>query len=131
MSATSPRRRRCWSCRRGRGWGWRRGTPTWKGGCLMATPDGGPVAWRVRVRGLVQGVGFRPFVYRLARRLGLAGWVYNDAEGVLVHAEGDRAGLRRFVRLLRAEAPPAALVCSIGRGEVEPEGGGRFAIREN
>jgi len=95
----------------------------------MATPDGGPVAWRVRVRGLVQGVGFRPFVYRLARRLGLAGWVRNDAEGVLVHAEGDRARLRQLVRLLGSEAPPAAVVGVVEPDVVEPEGGSGFAIR--
>lgn len=69
---------------------------------------------RVRVRGLVQGVGFRPFVYGLARRLDLSGWVLNDADGVLLEAQG--YALEPFLRALADEAPPLARVDS-----VEPE----------
>ena len=97
----------------------------------MTTPEGATVAWRVRVRGLVQGVGFRPFVYRLARRLGLAGWARNDAEGVLLHAEGRPGELVRFVRLLRMEAPRAAFVSGVEQDVVEPEGVVDFVIRES
>ena len=64
----------------------------------------------VRVHGTVQGVGFRPFVYRLARELGLAGWVLNDTEGVLIQAEGGREVLELFLRRLTAEAPPLSSV---------------------
>ncbi|MET9930382.1 acylphosphatase, partial [Streptomyces sp. NPDC006324] len=46
----------------------------------------GTEGWRLRVTGVVQGVGYRPFVYKLARELGLSGWVRNDPEGVLVEA---------------------------------------------
>ena len=53
---------------------------------------------RVRVEGTVQGVGFRPYVYRLARELGLGGWVLNDARGVLLEVEGAQAGWRGFSR---------------------------------
>jgi len=57
-------------------------------------------AWQIRVRGQVQGVGFRPFVWTLARRLGLVGDVFNDAEGVLVRAAGNGAALEALRRAL-------------------------------
>ncbi|MGI6367246.1 MAG: carbamoyltransferase HypF [Anaerolineae bacterium] len=63
--------------------------------------------------GLVQGVGFRPFVYRLARRLGLCGWVRNTASGVEIRAEGTEEALAAFVRALSTEAPPRAHVDSV------------------
>jgi hydrogenase maturation protein HypF len=65
---------------------------------------------RVRVEGTVQGVGFRPFVYRLAADLRLAGWVLNDERGVLLEIEGPANGVDAFVRRLRSEAPPLARV---------------------
>jgi hydrogenase maturation protein HypF len=65
---------------------------------------------RVRVRGVVQGVGFRPFVFRLATRLGLSGWVQNDLEGVLMEVSGPPDALETLVRAISAEAPPAARV---------------------
>jgi hydrogenase maturation protein HypF len=61
-----------------------------------------------RLTGQVQGVGFRPFVYRLARRLGLVGWVCNDARGVSIHAQGQVHSLKEFARRLLEEAPLAA-----------------------
>ena len=83
---------------------------------------------RVRVRGTVQGVGFRPFVWRLAQDLGLDGWVLNDAEGVLAEAQGAPEALAEFVRRLAAEAPPLARVASVER-EARPVSAGRgFAI---
>jgi acylphosphatase/pimeloyl-ACP methyl ester carboxylesterase len=66
--------------------------------------------WEVSVRGIVQGVGFRPFVYALARRHGLAGLVRNDAEGVHVEVEGDAERLDLFLRAIEEEAPPLAVV---------------------
>ncbi len=66
------------------------------------------IAWRIHIRGLVQGVGFRPFVYHVAQALGVRGWVRNDADGVWIHAEARAAVLQDFVVRLRAEAPPAA-----------------------
>lgn len=72
---------------------------------------------RIRVRGQVQGVGFRPFVWQLAERLGITGSVRNDAEGVLILAEGP--GLDAFEAALRAEAPPLARVDSVESSEAE------------
>ena len=65
---------------------------------------------RIDVHGIVQGVGFRPFVYRLAEELGLDGWVRNDAAGVTIEVEGDVGGITRMVARLRAEAPRRARI---------------------
>lgn len=80
----------------------------------------------IRVRGQVQGVGFRPFVWRLARTHGLAGEVSNDAEGVLIHAEG--AALDAFAAALVTEAPPLARIDAVERAPAEPRGAEIFAI---
>ncbi len=69
----------------------------------------------IRVTGIVQGVGLRPFVWRLANACGLAGQVWNDAEGVLIHAWGEAGPLEAFVRRLRAEPPPLASIEAIVR----------------
>ena len=76
----------------------------------------------IRVRGLVQGVGFRPTVWRLARRFGLLGEVLNDGEGVLIHAWGEQAALDAFRHALATEPPPLARIDSI---EIAP-GEARF-----
>lgn len=67
-------------------------------------------ATRVRIRGLVQGVGFRPFIWRLAREEGLAGHVLNDAEGVLAEVWGGPDETGRFLERIRAESPPLSRV---------------------
>ena len=61
-----------------------------------------------RINGLVQGVGFRPTVYRIATELGLKGEVFNDAEGVGVILEGEADQVSRFPTLLREQKPPLA-----------------------
>lgn len=68
------------------------------------------IAVRLHVTGVVQGVGFRPFVHRLALRFGLAGWVRNQAGEVAIALEGDAGAIRDFVGALRAEAPPLARI---------------------
>jgi hydrogenase maturation protein HypF len=65
---------------------------------------------RVEVEGTVQGVGFRPYVYRLASELGLAGWVQNTRNGVLIEVEGDLPVVKEFLQRLRIDAPPSASI---------------------
>ena len=67
-----------------------------------------PAALRLRILGRVQGVGFRPFVARLAMSCHLTGWVKNTPEGVVAHVEGTSADLADFGVRLRGDAPPAA-----------------------
>jgi hydrogenase maturation protein HypF len=84
---------------------------------------------RVRVIGTVQGVGFRPYVYRLAAELGLTGWVLNDAHGVLLEVEGPDVDIESFVARLGPEAPPLAIVERLSVNAVEPTGEASFEIR--
>ena len=86
-------------------------------------------ACTVHVRGVVQGVGFRPFVYRLARANTLAGWVLNGDDGVEIRLEGDCERVDDFLRELRAEAPAAASITAIDVDAVEPNGLDDFVIR--
>lgn len=85
----------------------------------------------LRVTGVVQGVGFRPYVYRLAGELGLVGFVGNDAVGVFVEVEGDAATLDTFVGRLADEAPRLARVDSIESTTIGPTGGTEFTIVES
>ena len=73
---------------------------------------------RIRVRGVVQGVGFRPFVYRLAGELGLVGLVGNDSEGVFVEAQGAASAVEAFEHRLRLDAPPLARVTAVESMEI-------------
>ncbi len=84
---------------------------------------------RLRVRGAVQGVGMRPFVYGLAVRHGLAGFVLNDGEGVLIEVEG--AAVAPFLAALEAERPPLARFDAIERAEAVPIGEEGFRIVES
>ena len=61
---------------------------------------------RVEIEGIVQGVGFRPFVFRLARNHQLSGWVKNTPGGVLLEAEGEETGISAFLAGIETEAPP-------------------------
>ena len=84
---------------------------------------------RFRARGVVQGVGFRPFVHRLASARGLAGFVLNDGEGVVIEAEGDPGALDAFAVELVEAAPGLARVESLVAERLLPLGGREFAIR--
>ncbi|MGD9497537.1 MAG: carbamoyltransferase HypF [Armatimonadota bacterium] len=80
------------------------------------------------IEGIVQGVGFRPHVHRLARDLGLSGCARNVAGGLEVEVEGSERTVAEFVRRLQADAPPIAVIESLTVEELEPEGAGAFAI---
>jgi hydrogenase maturation protein HypF len=88
-------------------------------------------ACSVRVRGVVQGVGFRPFVLRLARANALAGWVLNAGEGVEIQVEGEPGGVEAFLAALAREAPAAAAISTIDVETRAPIGLDAFTIRES
>jgi hydrogenase maturation protein HypF len=69
----------------------------------------------IRINGIVQGVGFRPTVYRIAKKIGLRGEVLNDGEGVLIRALGTEKLLSEFVRQLQQECPPLAIINQVTR----------------
>ena len=83
---------------------------------------------RIEIHGTVQGVGLRPWVYRLARAEGIGGQVSNEAEGVIVEAFGSAAALDRFVRRLRATPPPAARIRSLASESIPGRATRRFVI---
>ncbi|WP_030765303.1 MULTISPECIES: carbamoyltransferase HypF [unclassified Streptomyces] len=83
---------------------------------------------RITVRGVVQGVGFRPYVYTRATGLGLAGHVTNTPEGVVAEVEGAPAAVVRFCERLAADAPPLAVVDAVDHWEVPVAGGTGFTI---
>jgi len=82
----------------------------------------------VGLYGAVQGVGFRPFVYRLATEMGLGGWVLNSSQGLVVEADGTPDQLERFLARLAAEKPAAALVLAREVSYLAPAGFTRFEI---
>ncbi|MBW2401597.1 MAG: carbamoyltransferase HypF, partial [Deltaproteobacteria bacterium] len=84
---------------------------------------------RVRIRGGIQGVGFRPFIDRLARENELGGWVLNDGDGVLVEIEGERTGA--FLDALQSGAPRLARIAHVDVSEIPPVGAADFEIRES
>lgn len=88
-------------------------------------------AWRIDLGGIVQGVGFRPFVYRLAHQHGLNGWVRNGAGIVEILASGGSTALVRFCAGLLAEAPPAARPELLSRREVAEQPAAGFVILES
>ncbi|MFI5178212.1 MAG: carbamoyltransferase HypF [Vicinamibacterales bacterium] len=83
---------------------------------------------RIEIHGTVQGVGFRPWVYRIARLSGVTGRVRNDSAGVTIEAFGDAGTLERFVQLLRADPPPAAHIRSLVQAPIAVEVDSDFLI---
>lgn len=84
---------------------------------------------RIIVRGAVQGVGFRPFVYRLASELRLAGWVRNASQGVFIEVEGAPVTLREMLRRIAEEKPPRSFIQSMESSWLDPVGATGFEVR--
>src|ERR1700734_609878 len=82
----------------------------------------------ILVRGVVQGVGFRPFVYKTATSLGLSGYVFNSSAGVTIEIEGRGSALDEFCRMLKNDPPKLAEIKEITVSEIEIQGGDGFSI---
>ncbi|MCF6179504.1 MAG: acylphosphatase, partial [Geopsychrobacter sp.] len=85
----------------------------------------------IRVEGTVQGVGFRPFIYRLALEHALSGWVYNDTQGVLIEVEGKTADTACFIVEIRRQLPPLAQITHLTSDEIPTTGTQGFTIVES
>ncbi len=90
-----------------------------------------PPARRLHISGVVQGVGFRPFIYGLAQRHALCGWVRNSSAGVDIEVEGPPAALDAFVAAITAEAPPLSRIESVTVQDIPGNGFARFEIRHS
>jgi len=86
---------------------------------------------RIRYQGTVQGVGFRPHIYRLARAYNLSGWVNNDSSGVVVEVEGEPEGIEWFLKASVDQAPVLARIKSVEQSKISPNGEKEFVIRES
>ncbi|MDF1535073.1 MAG: carbamoyltransferase HypF [bacterium] len=87
--------------------------------------------YRITVEGIVQGVGFRPFVYRLATECSLYGWVSNTSDGVVIQIEGGKDDLETFLSRLENDPPPLARITSIKSEKEKPIGYEDFTIRHS
>jgi hydrogenase maturation protein HypF len=83
---------------------------------------------RIEARGIVQGVGFRPFVYAQAKRCGLTGWVRNTSGGVEMQVSGTQTGLQSFLNALTHNLPPLARIDSLASQPCPPDGSQGFEI---
>src|SRR6187397_1075696 len=86
---------------------------------------------RLRIRGAVQGVGFRPFIYWLAEELGLSGWVRNSPSGVTIEVEGARCDVEEFRHRVISDKPPHSVIQTVEASHLDPVGYGVFEIRES
>ncbi|MBI3596460.1 MAG: carbamoyltransferase HypF [Nitrospirae bacterium] len=84
---------------------------------------------QIAVRGAVQGVGFRPFIHRLATELGLSGWVLNSSRGIVIEAEGSKSRLDAFLLRIKKERPPRSFIQSLEFSFRDPVGYAGFEIR--
>ena len=87
-----------------------------------------PIGRKIRIAGIVQGVGFRPWVYRVALQSGIAGTVRNDSSGVTVEAFGGNDEIDRFVAALRSAPPPAAMIDTFEVEDLEWRSEDEFSI---
>lgn len=89
------------------------------------------IARHLQISGVVQGVGFRPFVYRVAKQHGIAGWVLNGESGVVIHAEASADDLERFTATIASDPPPAAQIADIVVKTAPLQGFSGFSIRQS
>jgi len=87
--------------------------------------------FHIRVNGIVQGVGFRPFIYRLALEHNIKGYVLNDTEGVTIEAEGEEKALKRFIKAIKEDFPPLAIVQEVKIEEKEVNHFEKFWIEKS
>lgn len=92
------------------------------------SPIDSPIRRRITVQGLVQGVGFRPYIHRLAERHGITGWVRNGAAGVTIEAEGSPAAVAAFHRDLPRLAPSLAVITGLEDSQIPPNGDADFRV---
>jgi hydrogenase maturation protein HypF len=85
----------------------------------------------IAIRGVVQGVGFRPFIYRLANELKLYGYVFNNSKGVFIEAEGDDEPLKTFLFRIEKDKPSLSVITSLEHSILDPAGYADFTIRES
>ena len=97
----------------------------------MHTTIASKKALLLKIQGLVQGVGFRPFVFRLAKRYRLKGWVLNRTDGVIIHIEGADVGIKGFLEGLKTEVPPAAQIKSVDTKQTNFEAHRDFLIKSS
>jgi hydrogenase maturation protein HypF len=95
---------------------------------MATTPAASARRKHVNVRGIVQGVGFRPFVYNLAHSLGLVGYVFNSSSGVTIEIEGSDTKINTFLSTLRTDPPHLATITAIEVSDVAVSGGAGFSI---
>ncbi len=86
---------------------------------------------KITIHGVVQGVGFRPFVYRLANDLGIKGWIVNSAQGVFIDAEGSNGSIEKFISRLKTDKPKNSFIQSFEHIFLDPSGFDKFEIRES
>lgn len=87
--------------------------------------------YRINIKGVVQGVGFRPFIYRLAKENRLYGWVLNSSEGVVIEVEGESENLNLFIKNIKEKAPPMAKIDELSLEEIEPVYRKKFEIKRS
>ncbi len=98
---------------------------------MAATPTASARRKHIHVRGIVQGVGFRPFVYNLAHSLGLTGYVFNSSSGVTIEIEGGESEVNRFLEKLRSDPPQLSAIAEIAVSEMAIRGSAGFSILES
>lgn len=98
---------------------------------LLAKKNINTIANKITIRGIIQGVGFRPFVYKIASKYSCTGWVRNTGSSVEILIEGTATNIKGFLTELTTKSPPAALIRDFVRAEVKPPGYTTFIIKES